>query len=64
MGILSDLNTAAKSGDTTAIDQIIGRYSDQQESAVAEMQRWNAEYESAMQQKLAKLAAMAASLRK
>ena len=64
MGILSDLNAAAKSGDVAAMDNIIERFSEQQKTAVAEMHRWNTEYESAMQQQLAKLAAMAASLSK
>ena len=64
MGILSELNNAAKSGDIAAMDSIVARCTESNNAAVAEMQRWNAEYESAMQKRLDKLAAMAASLRK
>lgn len=64
MGILSELNNAAKSGDIAAMDSIVARCTESNNAAVVEMRKFNDEYTSAMQQRLNELAAMAARLRK
>lgn len=64
MGILADLNAAARNGDIACMDAILQRQREENDAAVAEARKFNADYESEMQRQLAKLTAMAASLRK